>query len=477
MIGNERKITSVTSIVTSQSESKTRLGGQYTTQDGILIEGENLGINNIILQISLDNNTGQNLEKTGTIAQLSQYIRIGWWSGITGGSLMYIYANPYNSTGEHWDNIYLHSTVNQAAITETAGNTWQGMTTQIFNLQNIDDMRNDLLGGQYIGNDIGYATQTPYRWTTGFISAASGGNQIPYNTFPMQGLGIKCYQSDRFNNWMDTTWNDLITSTTKINTGASDSFNIADLILQEKTYNLLNRILLSGNTYRDWQEAVYGHRGTGELEIPEWVGGGSSEIVFDEVISTSSAETEALGTLGGRGREHYRNKNIVKVTANEPLFIMGIVSITPRIGYSQGNKFFFRFNDMNDLHKPELDGIGFQDLLIDELAGGDTIIDEGGNPQIYNSLGKQLAWTEYMTNVDQIHGNFAIEQSEEWMTLNRPIRYNEEGKLDRYTTYVDTIMSNIPFATTSIDSQHFWLQLGVDIKMSRVISNNQIPRL
>ena len=54
---------------------------------------------------------------------------------------------------------------------------------------------------------------------------------------------------------------------------------------------------------------------------------------------------------------------------------MGIMSITPRIDYSQGNKWYMtELDNMNDLHKPALDGIGFQELITEQMAWWDTHI-------------------------------------------------------------------------------------------------------
>ena len=83
----------------------------------------------------------------------------------------------------------------------------------------------------------------------------------------------------------------------------------------------------------------------------------SSEIVFQEVISNSTTEDQPLGTLAGRGvlgKKHKGGK--VKIRVDEPMYIMGIVSLTPRIDYSQGNKWYMtELDNMNDLHKPALD--------------------------------------------------------------------------------------------------------------------------
>ena len=86
---------------------------------------------------------------------------------------------------------------------------------------------------------------------------------------------------------------------------------------------------------------------------------------------------------------------IIKV--NEPSYIIGMVSITPSIDYYQGNDFHVNHKTMNDLHKPSLDEIGFQELITDKMAFWDTKISEDDGSLIYKSAGKQPAWLEYMT--------------------------------------------------------------------------------
>ena len=70
---------------------------------------------------------------------------------------------------------------------------------------------------------------------------------------------------------------------------------------------------------------------------------------------------------------------------------MGIASITPRIDYNQGNKWFLtELDNMNDLHKPALDGIGFQPLMTEQMAWFDVKFD-GEGELMKRSAGKQHA--------------------------------------------------------------------------------------
>ena len=187
--------------------------------------------------------------------------------------------------------------------------------------------------------------------------------------------------------------------------------------------------------------------------------------------------------LAGRGRLTRKNKGgKVKIKVSEPSYIIGIVSLTPRIDYSQGNKWDVNLKSMNDLHKPALDEIGFQDLTTDQLAWFDTQTTNTG-VVTYKSAGKQPAWINYMTNVNQCRGNFAVPvdasaggQGEMFMTLNR--RYEEEATgIGDLTTYVDPSKYNQIFAQTQLDSQNFWVQISNRIIARRKMSAKVIPNL
>ena len=145
---------------------------------------------------------------------------------------------------------------------------------------------------------------------------------------------------------------------------------------------------------------------------------------------------------------------------------MGIVSITPRVDYSQGNKWDVNLETIDDLHKPALDAIGFQDLITDQMAWFDTRFNLDGQTKIFRSAGKQPAWINYMTNVNQVRGNFAEQTDQMFMTLNR--RYESEYfegqvRIKDLTTYIDPSKFNHVFAYTRRDAQNFWTQIGVNI--------------
>ena len=150
--------------------------------------------------------------------------------------------------------------------------------------------------------------------------------------------------------------------------------------------------------------------------------------------------------------------------------------------YSQGTKWDRNLQTMNDLHKPALDAIGFQDLITGKMAWWDTIITETGKRNKF-SAGKQPAWIDYMSNYNRTHGNFASGQSEEFMVLNRNYEINNEtGTLNQsvikdLTTYIDPTKYNYIFADESLDAMNFWVQIGIDWKARRMMSAKVIPNL
>ena len=87
-----------------------------------------------------------------------------------------------------------------------------------------------------------------------------------------------------------------------------------------------------------------------------------------------------------------------------------------------------------------------------------------------------------MTNINRTFGNFAINDNEAFMVLNRNYELNpstetNETKIADLTTYIDPVKFNYIFADTNLDAMNFWVQTKFDIKIRRLISAKQIPNL
>lgn len=350
---------------------------------------------------------------------------------------------------------------------------------ETFELANIDEMREAILGApKGVPFDIDSVDLAPYNANG---KAWSDGKPGCYHS--MAGLPVKTYMSDRFNNWLSTEWIDGVNGINDITavdvSGGKLTMNA--LILSKKLFNMMNRIAISGGSYVDWQEAVWGVRAASMAESPIYCGGMSFDIVFDEIVSNSSGvdsegNDQPLGSLAGRGTDARHRGGKIKIKATEPSMIMAIASCTPYIDYSQGNKWWNRLETMNDFHKPDLDRIGFQELLTEEFAAADTVIEESGD-LTYKSVGKQTSWIEYQTDINETFGDFSAGGPLEWMAFNRKYTYDSTGRLEDATTYIDPTIYNVAFADATLEAKPLWMQIAFNIEARRVMGAKQIPNL
>lgn len=354
-----------------------------------------------------------------------------------------------------------------------------------FDLENIDRMNEKLLSAGRNKVTISRTELPPYRTPLEKANKAAGihpNKDYIKSKYEMVGLGLKTYLSDLHNNWLSTEWVDGVGGINEITAidVSSGSFSIDTLNLSNKVYNMLNRIAVSGGSYRDWIGAVYSHDAKGGIESPVYMGGLSQELVFGEVTSTASTEGEDLGGLAGKGMLGGSKKGgKITIRTDEPSYILGIVSLTPRVDYSQGNDWDNNLKTFDDLHKPSLDGIGFQELITDQMAWWDTVIMDDGSIE-FKSAGKVPAWVNYMTAINQTYGNFADKKKEIHMTLNRNYEPDVSGsniKIKDLTTYIDPSKYNEMFAKTDLSSQNFWIQIRKDVIARRKMSAKIMPNL
>lgn len=347
-------------------------------------------------------------------------------------------------------------------------------------LENIDKARREILKKCELGDQVLIGNTTtatinfePYLTNVSIESTSN----LSKNEYPLNGLVLKTFNSDLFNNWLNS---ELISGSGGVSELSAvditaDKLSLDALNLKQKIYNMLNRIVASGNTYEDWQEAIWGEEAIRRAESPIYQGGMSGEIVFEEVVSSSESETEAtgsqpIGTLAGKGTLSNAHGGEIEIDVKEPSIIMAIASITPRVDYCQGVSWdLTELKTLDDLHKPELDGIGFQNLPVKWMFG---------NTPTNSVIGKQPAWIQYMTAVNEVHGDFADEGAAAFMTLQKRYEWNDNGtKINGLSTYIDPVMFNTAFAVESLSAQNFWVQIGFDALARRKMSAKIIPNL
>lgn len=368
---------------------------------------------------------------------------------------------------------------NLKASKEEANQVFRGLTLKSFPLENIDKARDTILGTA--GNTTLNINNLPEPLNIAGLRETINGEVVYYKSLKQYGLAIKTYDSDLLQNWINTEWIEGANGINEITSvDVSDgSLSLDSLNLAKKVYNMLNRIAVSGGTYRDWLETTYTAGNYLERpETPVFEGGMTQWIEFEEVVSKSATEDQPLGDLAGRGRiTKQQGSGKIHIKIHEPSYLMGICAITPQIDYSQGedwdiNEIF----TMDDWHKPALDGIGYEDSLNYMRAfWDDTVTAE--NTIEKKAIGKTVAWINYMTNINRTYGNFASGQPESFMCLNRNYEGESKGEITDNTTYIDPRKHNEIFADTEINAMNFWVQVGVNMTKRGNISAKQIPTM
>lgn len=290
-----------------------------------------------------------------------------------------------------------------------------------------------------------------------------------------EGLCLGTYQSDVFNNWLDNATINALNNKSKVKVDENGEFSIDMLNITQKLYNLDQRIGLSDGTLDDWRELTYGQRSKSKSLKTVYNGGLTKEIVFDQVVSTASTAEEPLGSIASRGQFGSKHKGgYVQIEADEETLVMVLAKITPRIVYNQGNDWTTNLKTLEDLHKPALDKIGYQNLITDQMVAFETIVNPDGSLTTF-SAGKQPAWMWYRTNYDDALGNMA--DIEDYKVFGRSYELGDNRRIKDLTTYIDPMKYNDVFAIKSLDAMHFDVQVGMDVMLTNVMSEEVIPNL
>lgn len=359
-------------------------------------------------------------------------------------------------------------------------------------ITNVDDMREDILArvketDAFVVNENTYAPYgSLYARTTKKVVLDDGQDtevteHCTNSYYPLQGLALCTYKSDKLNNWLDSTYiNKVFGAGGQGIVDVTAGLNLNTLLLAQKIFNQANKTAIGNRSYTDWLLTIHGQRTQRPCEIPTYEGGISQDIYFEELKSTAETGDKLVGSIVANatmgGKKHGGN---IVIRCEEAGLIYGIVRIVPNIIYSQGNDPDDDILTMDDIHQPDLDGIGYQDLLMERLSGVDVRRGFDGTVQ-HKSIGKQPAHIDYMTDIDESFGDFAIENNKMEMTLNRRYSYEVDGggktgSVVDATTYIDPSKYNYVWAGVSRKDQHFDLSISFNIEARRKVSTRQMP--
>lgn len=347
-----------------------------------------------------------------------------------------------------------------------------------FDLKAIDRMQMKIMAAVENSNAVVIDKDTELPYGASFQTFG----EIKAINATQEGLCVGTYQSDVFNNWLDNATINALNNKTKVKVDANGEFTIDTLNITQKLYNYNQRIGVTDGTLEEWREMTFGQVSKSKSLKPVYEGGLSKEIIFDMVVSTAATEEDPLGTIASRGQFGNKHKGgYVQIDTDEEKLVMILAKITPRIVYNQGNDWTNNLKTLDDLHKPILDKIGYQNLLSDQVAGFETRVNNIGSVLTTYSVGKQPAWQWYRTDYDDALGNMA--DTEDYKVFGRSYEALKTGGQDAFyvikdmTTYIDPRKYNDVFAIQSIDAQNFDVQVGMEMTYTNVMSEEVIPNL
>lgn len=162
----------------------------------------------------------------------------------------------------------------------------------------------------------------------------------------------------------------------------------------------------NARTQGNYNETIYAHFGVNpnidDFE-PQFLGGTSDTIYFEDVIQSTPTDNSPAGTMAGVARSQGAAHTF---TFRCPDFgiIMGLIFITPQTQYVQGLEKFWNREVMEDFYTPEDEGLGLEEITNKELYPQNTSADN-------DLFGYQERNTEYKARDDKSLGFFALPPS------------------------------------------------------------------
>lgn len=306
------------------------------------------------------------------------------------------------------------------------------------------------------------------------------------------------------------------------------SFTIDNLVFGNKASKMLNLSLFSGGRFDDWQRAQWSVKPKNTLRVPQFIGSFTQDIAFEEIVSTSGSETgvsnngEGLGAVAGRV-DRYDNSANHYFESDTYGCIMVIATIIPRLGYSNCLDPHVVKNDLSDWFLPAFDRMGFQSIprkfvsMLPDVSPYNptqTITNFGFDLSDYElSVGSQPAWLEYMSRVDSVRGQFAVDTGildywtmqhdfhqyiftenavqSEIVAFDTPLNALAQTYVDtrsqfsnvvvnnrfNFSSYGNPSIVNHLFPEQSRTAENFYLQCYADVQVNIAKSKELLPNL
>lgn len=246
-----------------------------------------------------------------------------------------------------------------------------------------------LTGAQTAGvtwREIGSGSRATDLRALGTFGSAATGNMQSTTTAVTAGVGGNLYPSNLYA--------DLSTATAATINQLRQSFQIQ---------KLLERDARGGTRYTEIVRAHFGVVSPdARLQRPEYLGGGSTPIIFSPIAQTSgtgqTGQTTPLATLGATATSLTRGHGFSQ-SFTEHGYIIGLVQVRADLTYQQGLRKHWSRSTRYDYYFPAFAMLGEQAVLNREIYCDGSATDA----QVF---GYQERWGEYRHAPSQITGLF-----------------------------------------------------------------------
>ena len=185
---------------------------------------------------------------------------------------------------------------------------------------------------------------------------------------------------------------------------------INDLRQNIATQHLLEKLNLGGGRYYETIKTIFGVDISDKtLQRPEYLGGDTLQIFFNEVEATAETDFRRLGELGGKPLAGGNTKE-VEFFAEEFGYIYVIMHVSPRRSYANAVERHLKLGtifDALDLPTPEMQGIGDQAVYNWEVDNASYGYDNPNQLEDPNKVfGYAPRFAEWKYSKDRFSGEF-----------------------------------------------------------------------
>lgn len=252
--------------------------------------------------------------------------------------------------------------------------------------------------------------------------------------------------------------------------------NINDLRRSSRIQQLYEAQARGGSRLKEWLLSIFGVNNDDlRLSRPQFLGGGNTPVQVTDILQTSqTTESSPMGQYAGLGFS-FGSSNSFKNTFKERGYIIGIVSVMPECGYTEGlPRAYYKFDKL-DFALPQLADIGEQEIYNYELSLRSNAA--GNSSAVTDAFGYAPRYSEYKFIPNRVHGELKDMNSYGYWTLNRHFSNAPTLSQQFITVDADADDLNRIFAVKDSKYPKLLCQISNSTKARRCMPYNPIPTL